>query len=702
MPSVINTNVASLNAQRNLSTSQGQLATSLQRLSSGLRINSAKDDAAGLAISTRFTTQINGLNQAVRNANDAISLSQTAEGALGEYTNNLQRIRELAVQSANSTNSSSDRAALNSEAQQLLSELNRTATSTQFNGQNVLDGSFTSAQFQVGANANQTISVSIGNASTSALGAYQYNNSSSAVSGTALVSGDLTINGVNVGASTTGSADSIVTSINSVTSQTSVTASATSSLAAANAPTRNQSLASGDLVINGVNIGAVNGSNNVATQGANLVSAINLKTATTGVTATANATTGAISLSSSVGKTIAITTNNGAAGAAKVENATGIEVSSSQTVASDTNTFTGTLGASTLTFAAVAVAADAYTVNGQTYTFVASGAADNLHVNIGADATASAANLAAAITANETALGTASKVTAGSAGGVLTVTSKYATSTATQTAITENVDSTGNTTVANASVAGVGVAVGSTITVGGTTYEFGFADSTPVGTNTKVIIGNSATTNAQAFLTAVNAAYAATTTNIQASGAGAAITLTSDNKGAQGTTDVTGTGTAVTAGITVAGAAGGANGTYAANTTYGVISLNSNAAYQVGGNNSAKAGLSTASATLTSIATIDISSVGGANSAISLVDGALAQVSTIRAGLGAVQNRFQSTINSLSATSENLSAARSRILDTDFAQETANLTRGQILQQAGTAILAQANSLPQSVLSLLK
>ena len=150
MAQVINTNVASLNAQRNLTTSQGQLATALQRLSSGLRINSAKDDAAGLAISERFTTQVRGLNQAVRNANDAISLSQTAEGALGEYGNILQRVRELSVQSANATNSSGDRAALNGEAQQLLQELGRISTQTQFNGQNVLDGSFNAAQFQVG------------------------------------------------------------------------------------------------------------------------------------------------------------------------------------------------------------------------------------------------------------------------------------------------------------------------------------------------------------------------------------------------------------------------------------------------------------------------------------------------------------------------------------------------------------------------
>ena len=161
MALVINTNVMSLNAQRNLSTSGSQLATSLQRLSSGLRINSAKDDAAGLAISSRMTTQINGLNQAVRNANDGISLAQTTESALQEVSNNLQRIRELAVQSANATNSDSDRAALDQEVQQRLAEVNRIATQTSFNGRKVLDGSFGNATFQVGANVGETISVGL-------------------------------------------------------------------------------------------------------------------------------------------------------------------------------------------------------------------------------------------------------------------------------------------------------------------------------------------------------------------------------------------------------------------------------------------------------------------------------------------------------------------------------------------------------------
>ena len=172
MAITINTNVASLNAQRNLSSSQSDLNTSMERLSSGLRINSAKDDAAGLAISDRMTSQIRGLTQAARNANDGISLAQTAEGALQESTNILQRMRELAVQSANDTNSSSDRSSLNDEVVQLKAELDRIAETTEFNGKKVIDGSMSNATFQVGANAgtNQTISFGIQSAAAEDLG----------------------------------------------------------------------------------------------------------------------------------------------------------------------------------------------------------------------------------------------------------------------------------------------------------------------------------------------------------------------------------------------------------------------------------------------------------------------------------------------------------------------------------------------------
>jgi len=171
MAQVINTNIASLNAQRNLTSSQNAVNTALQRLSTGLRINSAKDDAAGLAISERMTTQINGLNQAMRNANDGISLAQTAEGALSQIANNLQRIRELAVQSRNATNSDSDRLALQKEVAQLTAEIDRVAKDTSFNGISLLDGSFENKSFQVGANAGQRITIDkIINANSSALG----------------------------------------------------------------------------------------------------------------------------------------------------------------------------------------------------------------------------------------------------------------------------------------------------------------------------------------------------------------------------------------------------------------------------------------------------------------------------------------------------------------------------------------------------
>ncbi|MDF2816521.1 MAG: flagellin, partial [Stenotrophomonas rhizophila] len=208
MAQVINTNVMSLNAQRNLSTSGSSLATTIQRLSSGLRINSAKDDAAGLAISERFSTQIRGLDVAVRNANDGISLAQTAEGAMVEIGNNLQRIRELSVQSANATNSDSDREALNAEVNQLVSEIDRVSRQTNFNGTKLLDGSFSGALFQIGADSGQTIGInSIVNSSTSELGnglyAAKQTSTAAALTGTATAKGtvsDMEINGVAIAA----------------------------------------------------------------------------------------------------------------------------------------------------------------------------------------------------------------------------------------------------------------------------------------------------------------------------------------------------------------------------------------------------------------------------------------------------------------------------------------------------------------------
>ena len=243
MAQVINTNLASLAVQRNLSSSQGAAQTAMERLSTGLRINSAKDDAAGLAISSRMTAQINGLNQAARNAADGISLAQTAEGALGEIANNLQRIRTLAVQSANATNTTADRTALNNEASQLLAEIDRVADSTKFNGTKLIDGTFSSQTFQVGADTTDTVTIgSITDANIAVLGSVTANSSANlsfnttALTGfaTAITAGDVSIqasggSAVSIGA--IGSATSVaqragqlVEAINAISSQTGVSA----------------------------------------------------------------------------------------------------------------------------------------------------------------------------------------------------------------------------------------------------------------------------------------------------------------------------------------------------------------------------------------------------------------------------------------------------------------------------------------------
>jgi len=260
MALTINTNVASLNAQRNLGASQSDLNKSMQRLSSGLRINSAKDDAAGLAISDRMTAQIRGLNQASRNANDGISLAQTAEGALQESTNILQRIRELAVQSANDTNSETDRSSLNDEVTQLKAELDRIADTTQFNGKNLLDGSMAGeaneATFQVGANAgeSQTISFDIDSATTESLGeqssdyaAYvaEVNASTTAFSGLEITA--------DAGQGTTGSSISITIATSTTASENSVEATTTGSITVTVAGNTSATISNADLaaLVNG-------------------------------------------------------------------------------------------------------------------------------------------------------------------------------------------------------------------------------------------------------------------------------------------------------------------------------------------------------------------------------------------------------------------------------------------------------------------
>ncbi|GAB4175511.1 MAG: flagellin [Geothermobacteraceae bacterium] len=474
MALTINTNVASLNAQRNLSKSQGALANSMQRLSSGLRINSAKDDAAGLAIANRMTSQIRGLNQASRNANDGISLAQTAEGALQESTNILQRMRELSLQSANETNSSSDRKSLQAEVNQLISELDRIANTTTFNGRRVLDGSFSNATFQVGANAGETISFSIGSAKAASMG----------------------------------------------------------------------QVASG-----------------------------------TGTAVSGNVTTG----------------------------------------------MTIKIGA---------------------------GAAFNI---------ASSANFAHA---------TDSTYRGGD--------SAYAKAAAIKDAGIAGLSVSAKTEVSTSSWSNIGGSSGDT---------YGLSIN-----GVEVYTAGTDVSGAALTVTDVRNAINAVSdqTGVIASDDGTDLTLTAaDGRNIVVTEIGTATGFAGTGTVAASGTA-----------NRGKITLSASENITISGGSDS--GLSNIAKDTKGVDSIDISTASGAQEAIQRIDSALGSIDSIRGDLGAVQNRFETTIANLQNVSENLSAARSRILDADIAQETSAMTKQNILQQAGVSILAQANQAPQLALSLLQ
>ncbi|MEO5932393.1 MAG: flagellin [Duganella sp.] len=511
MAQVINSNIASLNSQRNLSTSQSSLSTSLQRLSSGMRINSAKDDAAGLAISERFTSQIRGNQQAARNANDGISLAQTAEGGLSTAGDLLQRIRELAVQSANGTNSDSDRASIQNEVSSLSKELDRVANTTQFNGQNVLDGSLTSSQFQVGANSNQTINVGVQSAKASDIG----NNTIKPTVAAGMQS--------QVGAA--GGANLDTDALNTVTAAETLTISSAGGKST-------------------TVFGAINDS---AKAIASKVNAVSSKSAVTAQAST-QATLSGI-----------------------VDGAVNFQLRGANSIANDANSKAVTITAKVV---GGDLSALAQAINAQTGT-------TNVTASIKIDNSTGAKELQL----ND------------NAGNDIQIAAQ-----------TGDAALSGGASIRGADIGGV------------------------AGSGTKAAI-------------AVGGALAV----------GGQVSFSSD---AGFSIDTVG-------GTTITGAA------------------------NVGSD-------------LKSVSKLDVSTVAGSNDALLTIDAALNQINSNRAALGAIQNRFASTIANLNTTTENLSASRSRIQDTDFAAETASLTRGQILQQAGTAMLAQANSLPNGVLSLLR
>ncbi len=497
MPQFLNTNIGALNAQRNLNVSQISLANSLRRLSSGLRINSAKDDAAGLAITTRMQSQVLGLDRAMRNSNDAISITQTAEGGLAIVSDSLNRIRELAIQAANSTNSASDRVSIQAEASQLTQELDRIAKVTQFDSQSLLDGTFSNSKFQVGANVGQIIGFAINSAQTKDIGTFEF-----------------TSNTTSSGASAASSTATTTIPANRVGSQTLTLTGNT-----------------------GTNSLSVAGGSTVRTVAQN----INLLSSTSGITALS-----------------------------QTQAALGIQSS-------------GTVG---------------FTLYGQTSATVAATVTNTSDLS----ALANAINLQSGVT------------------GVFAV-------------------STGaSVTLSNAEG-----------------YDIGIENIT-----------NS--NSGSATFTGVNAF----------------------------------TGVAAGTGATTLNATGGLNDS--ANVG-GTLRLESPSIWSIT-SNSTGAGFVTATnaqfASLIAVNTLNLSTQTGATNAIAIIDGAVGIISNLRASLGAVQTRFLTTIANIQTSSENLSASRGRILDADFAEETTNLTRSQVLQQSGIAILAQANSLPSAVLALLR
>ena len=694
MAQTINTNVASLNAQRNLNKSQNGLSTSLQRLSSGLRINSAKDDAAGLQISNKLTSQINGLNVASRNANDGISLAQTAEGAMQEGTNILQRMRELALQSANGTNSDEERAALNAESIQLKNELDRIATTTRFGGKMLLDGNFNES-IQVGARANETISISVGDFRTTAMGTRAERPATAAISTGTAAPTSLKI-GATTTAATPGSAAVALTGLN-------VPAGTT---------------AGPSLSINGTTVAIA-----ADADAAGFVTAINAQTATTGVSVANNS--GTLTFSSTTGNHTLDLSNVGLG----TVNITGYAAGTPAQATPGSSTSTGTFSA----------AAGDITVGGQTITLAAT---DDTVEKVAQKI--NDANIAG--------------YTAEESGGQLLIANSGGEATATLTTVgltladSTNYVAAGTPTAGTATAAAANFAVTTTstptttnITVGGSTVALSSGDDGAAianKINAANITGYSATFTAEDGLTISNSAGDVANTNLNSIGLSAAVTSTNFAEGTAANnasfTMALGAGAAQT--LTLA------DGTYTAEGIADEINrqINANATLKgnvrasvnegkiefkttgTGANSSitlgevADAGTTTniglanlgmtagttsgqdAGAGTSSVESINISTASGAQNAVSIIDAAIAEIDQTRGDLGAIQNRMESTISNLSNISENVSAARSRILDTDFAAETANMTKNQILQQAGISVLSQANSLPQQVLSLLQ
>ena len=689
MALVINTNVASLNAQRQLMSSGNSLDRATERLSSGARINSAKDDAAGLAIANRMTSQVRGLDQAIRNANDGMSLIQTAEGALSESTNILQRMRELSVQSANGIYTASDRQTLNAEVKQLVSELDRIAKTTSFNGQTLLDGKLGKVDLQVGSSANQTISLKVpamdaktlgmGSTSVDLMGGASAINSltgaavlregSVLINGQSIIKGTDTFDGAGAGAINSDQAllDHINKNVNGVTASTYAVASATDAgdgvLTSAEKVV--VTLANLDGTTTAIDVG---GGTNGTSSLAELVDKMNAESG--GKFSATIGDDGKLSISAENVSSITVTDAATALG-------TGITTAANARIVlkadnGDPVTVTrGSIGTlAQLDFLGFRENDKAGTVEGYS---VGAGAlvSGDLKINgvdVGSSATAGLADKLKAINSvtdqtGVTATAFSSAVLdfgsvaladfVGGAVGVNGVDVTLDAAPANITALAKNFNDQSDKTGITATVSGT------RLILEGNVSQITFGPDSG-GTATATADAMTDGTNAVQFSTGTLAA----TDLIDGVKADGGIKLTSNN------------GNPIQVDVKDA----------TATTKTGLIDSNISAGGSFGA----------------AISSISIDTASNAQKAIKVIDNALTTISDVRSELGAINNRLDFTISNLANISEKTSSARSRITDADFAAETANLSRSQVLQQAASAMLAQSNARPQQVLSLLR
>jgi flagellin len=711
---VIGTNISALRSANASSKASNMLQQSMERLSTGKRINSAKDDAAGLAIASRMTSQVKSMAVAIRNANDGISMAQTAEGALGEVTNMLQRMKELATQSANGTLGTSERAALQAETKQLISQINDIAKTTNFNGVNLLDGSVDNLKLQTGTNASDTVSLSLGSLNADKLGqgaeagvaaTGSFKTTATLLAATALKAGDLSINGVQIPASSkdadagsseakSASAISKAAAINSVSAQTGVKAVVGETVMGGAEMTA--AALTGTVTINGVTTGSITTTTDAAESRAKVIAEINKISGQTGVVASdGGSDKGGIVLTAADGRNIvtSLDTLTAAATGVKVGAQSGslnlistngkpIEVKAASNdgqleraglqagsyASGKASVSTGSRVAATT--AQTGLASGQLIINGTSIR--ASTAGDDTVSDTsatGSSKTASAIALAAAINASSDETGV----------------------TATTNAVKLNAGSTTTGTGGASVVTLNGVEVTVTSTAAMTAEEVRantVKELNAVSGRTGVI----ATDNGKGVsLTAVDGRNVslAIDANAAANGLGT-ITQASD-------------GASITPGTTAAGAS----------VSYATLALSSNKAIKIEAGSDGS-GSSTKFSTLgfevgsfgkdtggMALSEVDLSTQAGATAAMGAIDKALDQISSQRGDLGAVQNRLEVTVNNLTTTTTNLTDAKSRIEDADFSAESTALAKSQILSQASTAMLAQANQSQQGVLKLL-